>query len=213
MAAPRPSPMIRRLRRPIIAVTAVTGVAWLLPLFLTDGSGWRLGLPFQIFFTVIALLGGLFFMLLEMPASPPRRRTGLAVATRIGLVYVVTVGLLVGIGIVFPNFDTPSSGEAKVGVTPAERGEAVFFDSASTCILCHAIAGQGGTRGPDLSGVASRAVGRVTGVSAEEYIRQSILDPKAYVVDGFDPIMPANVINVLGQDDFEDIVAFLMTLE
>ncbi len=213
MAASRPSPLISRLRRPIIAVAAVTAVVWLLPLVLPDDSGWRLGLPFRIFFTVIALLGGLFFLLLEMPPSPPRSRTGLAVATRIGLVYVVTVGLLVGIGIVFPNFDTPTSGEINVAETPAERGEAVFFDSASTCILCHAIAGQGGTRGPDLSGVASIAADRVADLSAEEYIRQSILDPKAYVVEGFDPIMPENVINVLGEENFEDIVAFLMTLE
>ena len=204
---------MNRLRRPIIAVITVTAVAWLLPLVLPDDSGWWLGLPFRIFFTVIALLGGLFFLLLEAPPSPPRRRTGLAVATRISLVYVVTVGLLVGIGIVFPNFDTPSSGETIVGETPAQRGEAVFFDSASTCILCHAIDGQGGTRGPDLSGVASTAGDRVAGLSAEEYIRQSILDPKAYVVDGFDPIMPENVVNVLGEDNFEDIVAFLMTLE
>ena len=213
MAELRPRRLISRLRRPLIAVAAMTAVAWLLPLLLPDDSGWRLGLPFRIFFTVIALLGGLFFLLLETPASPPRRRTGLVVVTRIGLVYMVTVGLLVGIGVVFPNFDTPSAGEIIVGETSAERGEAVFFDSASTCILCHAIAGQGGTRGPDLSGVASRAGARVAGLSAEEYIRQSILDPRAYLVDGFDPIMPENVINVLGEDNFEDLVAFLMTLE
>ncbi len=213
MAAPPSSSLMSRLRRPIIAVTAITAVTWLLPLVLPDDSGWRLGLPFRIFFTVIALLGGLFFLLLEAPASPPRRRTGLAVATRIGLVYVITVGLLVGIGIVFPNFDTPSSGEITVGKTPAERGEAVFFDSSSTCILCHAIDGQGGTRGPDLSRVASIAGDRVAGLSAEDYLRQSILDPKAYVVDGFDPIMPESVVNVLGEDNFQDIVAFLLTLE
>jgi hypothetical protein len=64
-----------------------------------------------------------------------------------------------------------------------------------------------------LSGVASRAGTRVADLSAEEYIRQSILDPRAYLVDGFDPIMPENVIKVLGEDNFEDLVAFLMTLE
>jgi hypothetical protein len=73
--------------------------------------------------------------------------------------------------------------------------------------------GQGGTRGPDLSGLASRAGGRVEGLGAEEYIRQSILESTAFVVDGYDPIMPPGLLNVVGEDNFDDLVAYLMTLE
>lgn len=64
-----------------------------------------------------------------------------------------------------------------------------------------------------MAGLATRAAGRVEGLSAEDYIRQSILDPKAFVVDPFEPIMPENLVNVVGEENFDDLIAFLMTLE
>jgi hypothetical protein len=39
--------------------------------------------------------------------------------------------------------------------------------------------------GPSLANVASRASEHKPGLSAEEYIRESILDPNAYIVEGF----------------------------
>jgi len=210
---PQRGGFISWLRRPLFLVVAgVIAVAWLLPFLLSDDSGWRLGLPFRIFYTVIALLGALFFVLVDAP-TPRAPRTGWGVFTSVSLVYLLTVGFLVGIGFLFPNFDTPTEADLVVAETPAERGEAAFFNSATTCILCHAVAGQGGTRGPDMSGIASRGADRVPGLSAEEYIRQSILQPRSFQVDGFDPIMPENLVTVVGEDKFEDLVAFLLTLD
>ena len=54
------------------------------------------------------------------------------------------------------------------------------------CVSCHAVSDvSSGTAGPSLNGLALRAPNRIPGYSAEEYIRESILDPGAYVVDGF----------------------------
>ncbi|MFQ5593710.1 MAG: c-type cytochrome [Anaerolineae bacterium] len=206
----RASPMAR-LRWPLIAVAAVIALVWLVPARLPADSGWRLGLPFRMFYTGIAILGGLFFLLLEAPA-PRRPTSGLGVVVGISAVYLATVGFLVGIGMIFPQFQIPAE-QVAVAESPAERGQALFLDSATTCILCHAIEGQGGTRGPDLSGVATRAGTRVAGLSAEEYIRQSILDPTAFVVEGYDPIMPPGLIKVIGEENLDDLVAFLLTLE
>lgn len=200
-----------RLRWPLIAVAAVIALVWLVPARLPADSGWRLGLPFRMFYTGIAILGGLFFLLLEAPA-PRRPTSGLGVVVGISAVYLATVGFLVGIGMIFPQFQIPAE-QVAVAESPAERGQALFLDSATTCILCHAIEGQGGTRGPDLSGVATRAGTRVAGLSAEEYIRQSILDPTAFVVEGYDPIMPPGLIKVIGEENLDDLVAFLLTLE
>ena len=44
--------------------------------------------------------------------------------------------------------------------------------------------------GPGHRNVYSKAATRVPGLSADEYIRQSLLDPSAFVVPGFSPIMP-----------------------
>ena len=50
-------------------------------------------------------------------------------------------------------------------------------------------------------------------MSAEEYLRQSILDPNAYIVEGFEPDMaPPNFAEILSDEQVDDLIAFLMTL-
>jgi mono/diheme cytochrome c family protein len=76
-------------------------------------------------------------------------------------------------------------------VTPAQlvkAGEEVYKTKGS-CETCHRI-GQKGTRAPDLAGVGSRAATRKPGMSAKAYIIESLLQPAAYVVEGYPPIMP-----------------------
>ena len=203
--------VLYRARRPLIFILLTIGLIWLIPALLPEDSGWRLGLPFRIFYTAISLFGGIFFVLLE--SNPPRKpTTGLGVIGWISSVYILSVGLLVGIGMIFPNFVIPAE-EISIGQTAAERGESLFFDSATTCILCHAVDGQGGTRGPDLAGIATRAGSRIEGMDAQTYLRESITDPTAYIVDGFQPIMPPGLINVIGEENIDDLIAFLLTLE
>lgn len=97
--------------------------------------------------------------------------------------------------------------------TPEGRGQAVFLQNV--CTACHTITGlSSGTIGPVLDGLVTRAATRVSGLTAEEYIRQSILTPSAYVVDGFpDNTMPQNFGTVLSADQLNDLIAFLLTLK
>src|SRR5215475_9456839 len=77
-------------------------------------------------------------------------------------------------------------------VTPAQlvkAGEQIF-KTKGTCEICHRI-GQPGTRAPDLAGVGARAAKRKPGVSAKAYLIESLIQPAAYVVEGYPPIMPA----------------------
>jgi mono/diheme cytochrome c family protein len=77
-------------------------------------------------------------------------------------------------------------------VTPAQlvkAGEEIF-KTKGTCEICHRI-GQKGTRAPDLAGIGGRAGTRKPGMSAKQYIIESLLQPSAYVVEGYPPIMPA----------------------
>jgi len=96
---------------------------------------------------------------------------------------------------------------------PVAFGQATF--TAAGCVACHTVTGiSTATVGPVLDGLASRAGDQVEGVSAEEYIRQSILDPSAYVVEGFtDGIMPQTFGETLSEGQIEGLVAFLLTLE
>lgn len=108
-----------------------------------------------------------------------------------------------------PDFEKWLSGQ-KAQETPAQRGLALF--QSTGCIACH----QKGAlqRAPLLEGVFGTRVKMTDGrvVEADEnYVRKSILDPKADVVDGFQPIMPTYA-GRLSEDDLIQIVAYIKSL-
>ena len=95
------------------------------------------------------------------------------------------------------------------------RGESLFNGQAKEpvqCAACHSLTA-GETRvGPSLAGIAATAAARADGLSAEDYIYRSILNPNEYVVDGFhSDIMPAIYTRQLTDQEIADLIAFLMT--
>ncbi len=95
---------------------------------------------------------------------------------------------------------------------PAARGRALFSSPPAICSTCHALVPDVVVVGPSLAGVANRAGSRVSGLSAEEYLRNSILHPGDFVVPGFQDVMQKNFGNLLTSDQIGDLVAFLLTL-
>lgn len=107
--------------------------------------------------------------------------------------------------------DTDSVGDAKAG--EALFNQAVIVDQPG-CNTCHSLTPDTVIVGPSLAGVATRAETRVSGESAEEYLRQSILDPNAYVVEGFQPGVMVQVwAEKLTPEEVDNVVAFLLTLK
>lgn len=95
--------------------------------------------------------------------------------------------------------------------TPLEQiGQGVY---ALRCAQCHALTPDTVVIGPSLAGVATRAASRVPGLDAQAYIEESILTPKAYLVDGFPDTMPTNFAKELTSEEFQGIVAYLLTLK
>lgn len=85
--------------------------------------------------------------------------------------------------------------------------------SGRHCGYCHNL-GESESVRISLMNIASRAGERVAGMSAEEYIRQSILDPRAYLVEGQPPEgMPLIYGEILSEEDVNNLVAYLMTLK
>ncbi|MFQ5873403.1 MAG: c-type cytochrome [Dehalococcoidia bacterium] len=186
-------------------------IIWVAPLLIPERSGIKFGLGYQLLFTFMVLLGTLVFWLLGQPSLAQPKGTGRVVGIIVG-VFLVTVTLLVVAGAVYPQFDLPEAPGA-VAQEAAERGEGLFFSDNVGCFRCHTISGRGGTRGPDLTHVASRTGERVPGLSAEEYIRQSTCDPGAIVVEPYDNIMLPGFCDRLAEQEIDDLVAFLLTLE
>ncbi len=75
------------------------------------------------------------------------------------------------------------------GSTPAAGGEKLFAELA--CNTCHK--SDSGGRGPVLNGVAGHQVQLADGstvVADDNYLRESIMNPQAKIVAGYQPLMP-----------------------
>jgi mono/diheme cytochrome c family protein len=102
---------------------------------------------------------------------------------------------------------TPS---AELSDDPVVRGQAVY--DANGCGACHTIDGISvGAVGPTLNSIGETAAARIEDLSAEEYIRQSILNPAAYLVDGYDDLMIKTYGDTISDSQIDDLVTFLMS--
>ena len=105
-----------------------------------------------------------------------------------------------------------------------ERGRDIFMNGGAhelykpeyACATCHTLDGSKsdhGYGGPSLLGIATRAGDRVPGLADEEYIRQSIMDPAAYVAEGYGNKMSNVAIQWLTEEELDDLAAFLLRQE
>lgn len=111
-----------------------------------------------------------------------------------------------------PATATPQPADNQAG--DASAGELIFHEgkgSAPACVTCHAAEAGPFALGPVMTGISQRAGSRVEGLSAEEYLQQSILQPGEFLVPGFRPMMPPTYGENLTEQDIADIIAYLMT--
>jgi mono/diheme cytochrome c family protein len=103
--------------------------------------------------------------------------------------------------------------ERPISEDPVARGEQVYIGNG--CGGCHVLGAlSAGVVGPPLTNIGTISATRVAGTSAEEYIRQSILNPNVFIVEGFaEGIMPQNWDELLSEDELNDLVAFLLAQE
>jgi mono/diheme cytochrome c family protein len=94
---------------------------------------------------------------------------------------------------------------------PVARGRQVYRSTG--CASCHEPNLFGQRLGPPLDHSGTVAATRRPGMSAEQYIRQSILDPGAYVVPGYQDSMPRDLGRDLSPTDLDALVAYLLSLK
>lgn len=99
-----------------------------------------------------------------------------------------------------------------------QAGEKLFkqatIGNQAGCGTCHSLEAGVILVGPSLADIGSQADKRVSGLSAQDYLRQSILDPNAYTLDGFAAnVMPMVWSDELTEEQVDDLIAFLMTLK
>jgi nitric oxide reductase subunit C len=109
---------------------------------------------------------------------------------------------------------------------PVALGEALFRSSPPACFTCHSTSPGVVLSGPPVAGMAARAAEVVerekytgSATTAEEYVRESILEPHAHITAGPEfysvngrSIMPDNYGETLTPEQVEHLVAYLMSL-
>jgi len=118
---------------------------------------------------------------------------------------------------------TTSAGAASAD--PVALGDALFRRAPPACFSCHSIQQGVILVGPSLAGIATRAVDLVkspnykgSATTLEEYIRESIVNPHAYVVPGQtfsfggQSIMPPYQ-TMLKPEEIDQLVAYLATFK
>lgn len=211
---PQAAPLLRRKARSRAGILlAVLLVVWGALPFVPEETGLQFGWVYQVFFTVMALLVALFFWFLGREEIHTPERPASVVGSIAG-VFLVTVVLLVVAGIVYPQFPVPQTKRATgQPEQAAERGRELFTSPSVGCFRCHRIAGKGGVRGPDLTQVASRAGGRVSGLTAREYLLEKLRAGSTYQfkVPKYAPMMPPFKL-LVSRQQIDDLVAYLVTL-
>ncbi len=113
-----------------------------------------------------------------------------------------------------------AEGESEQSSTPAAASSGIDLTSADydlgfqvymrECAVCH---GAANGVGPSLTAMRDRAPTVVAGLSAEEYLWQSIVEPGAFIVEGYQDVMPKDYAQTLTQDEIAGLVRFILEFD
>lgn len=138
------------------------------------------------------------------------------VSLKIAAVVVGATGLYTYIGQLVPQKEVlpPTETVLSSDMTSDDLATIGFeiANGAGICFTCHTVGQSGSLRFPDLGGIATRAETRFDGVSGLEYMARSIYYPDEFIVEGFNPGMPAIDKPPIGLTD-DEIIAVLAYLQ
>jgi Cytochrome c len=138
---------------------------------------------------------------------------------KLGALVVATTGFYTYVGQMVPQKEVypPKETLIKADITTAEMATIgkEIFEGKGLCTTCHTIGKTAGPfRFPDLAGVAVRAKTRKPGYSDVDYFAETMYEPDAFIVPGFNPGMPTINKAPIGLTDQEIlcVMAFLQSL-
>lgn len=109
----------------------------------------------------------------------------------------------------------PVAAGEEVPAEPTTRPPEVLFTELG-CSGCHDKSDNptsGTPIGPGLGALKGRAGDREPPKTAVEYVRESIVNPSAFVVDGFSDVMPKTFEDMMSPQEIDDLVEYLLSLE
>ena len=138
---------------------------------------------------------------------------------RIGALVLATTGFYAYVGRMVPQNEVqppPTSIVIPADLTADQMATVgrQIMDTKGLCFTCHTVGRSGALRFPDLAGADERAKTRVPGLSDVDYFAQSMYEPEAFIVPGFNPGMPVINRPPIGLTDQEIlcVIAYLQSL-
>ncbi len=209
---PKDIGIIKNLTPKIPVVVVLGAIIWF-------GAGY-FGFPiwWQIEFVAFAVVGMLFFIILDLRSMSPEKGKGSSIRRLMGT-YAFASALFIFITAQLPQF-SPEIELAKLNRPPVilsglagpeviAAGREVF--ESNKCFNCHKVFWEGNSdRGPNLGS-------KQIGLYSEDYIKGQILDPRKNQSPGFEDkkskkAMPTYYGEDLSEDELTALVAFLKTL-
>ncbi len=111
------------------------------------------------------------------------------------------------------DFDTWVVEQSAQAGTPAERG--AKLSQQYGCLACHSLDGTT-LVGPTWLGAFDHEVTLTDGttlIADEAYLRESIIDPGAKIVEGFQDLMPKNFAEQLTDAQISDLIEYIKTIQ
>jgi nitric oxide reductase subunit C len=129
-------------------------------------------------------------------------------------------------GSTIPGLTALTRQEPPASTDPVAVGDALFHAPVTGCFACHSTAPGVNLVGPSMAGLAARTARTIAdddyegaARTPEDYVRESILQPSAYLVPGEmysdegRSLMPAHFGQALKPEQIDALVAYLMTLK
>jgi len=136
-----------------------------------------------------------------------------ALLTILATLFYTYVGHMVPQKITYPPEDVALSSDMTTEEM-VKAGEEIV-GGKGTCLSCHTIGSHNdAARFPDLGGIGARAGSRREGYTDVEYLSESLYEPNAYIVEGFNPGMVAVSKPPISLSDQEilSVIAYLQSL-
>jgi len=102
------------------------------------------------------------------------------------------------------------AGTGSVDQATINLGKTVF---QANCSACHSATSDTVLVGPSLHNIADWGDEMVAGLDAYDYTKESILDPSAYITEGFQDLMPKTYEGTLSDEQINAVIQYLLTLE
>ncbi len=136
---------------------------------------------------------------------------------RLTVFVLITVIAFLFYGNSIPQISNKDSGPIEIGESPEELVEAgkLVFEKENSCLTCHSIGPDPNARCPDQQNVAVLAAERIPGMSAMEYLVESVYDPNAHILEGYpkNQMKPVNKPPLtLTDDEIKAVLCYLISL-